>query len=175
MRNLTWNSNIVAWKVKGKSIQINLSNIISASINDEGVIIKCGKDFVEKQSYLYTDDGELIFKYDINLKEIFWLVNQNKLSLSNVNFIQALYIPKDNLIALLESDTILLGFDLDGIKKFETTVDSGYKFAYITENKNQLVVVCEGYVEHFEPFGRNRINFNVDRITGRITRLGIAY
>ncbi|HEY9062697.1 MAG TPA: hypothetical protein VIO64_19700 [Pseudobacteroides sp.] len=117
------------------------------------------------------------FKFDKDTNTISLRLDEKPVSITCQHLQNALLYKKANIILALTGEgnlpSILVGFSVEGDKKFEVGPPEGFSFYYLVDHPQaDAVVVCvsEKYVE-----GRTDWHFSVDISSGKLSRLCPAY
>lgn len=172
---LKWESTKVSW-IKNKKIEVTLSDVFLVTVDQENLIhIKCGENFKEEQEYIYDVNGNMIFYFNLLQKEIEWNYAEKKHRINDLDFQQVIpFMSKNKIMILLKSQKILV-YSLSNEKIFEVNSPYGYKIKYLSSIDNKMVAVCDGDDNHYDKFGRNRINFYINKITGELNQGNLSY
>lgn len=117
------------------------------------------------------------FKYDLDTDTISLCLDEKQISILCKNLKNAYLYKKVNTILALSGEdnsySSLIGFSVEGEKKFEVAPPNGFSFYYLTDHpKADASVVCvsKEYVDGWTDW-----YFSVDILNGNLTRLCPAY
>lgn len=182
VKDFIWNSNSVSWSNHEEMIELNLSNIQFATLDQQNkyVYVECGKDLSSKtQFYYFLFDGRRIFGYDKINGLISWLYNERLVEVECEDILTSKLEMKDAIILVISRDQQekekLTGFTLDGVLLFEKEPPKGYHFLYFSTVSNKPSVVCAGERDQADKFGRNDWHFKIDTKTGELLKSNLAY
>ena len=93
------------------------------------------------------------------------------------NLIQVGYFSNKQLLLIMygSNEREVVGLDIEG--NFLYNIDSpiGYKMIYFQETSDNVLIVCDGDENHKDKYGRSRMNFELDILTGKLILKGLAY
>lgn len=182
---ITFSENTISWEYKNRLFEINVPNILHAKYDkDENIIVvSCGENFITKEFYYYSMEGELLGKQNIEEETIEWDYNkQHKLMFQFTNSI--LFSPSNKLIFSIfrqsssrSSISKLEIYNFDGKRIYQIDSPVGYTMIYITDiSGGKLKIACEAIdKENYDSYGRSRFHFNLDVSTKEWEKIGLAY
>lgn len=181
IKDLEWGSDTVSWSYNGKTITKKYPNIDYADddINEGHIYLTCGNEGSEDQKIYLDLQGEELFSADEKNGVVSWKHEGGLFEYKNQHLNQALpYFSEQRVLLLLKDENhkqVLLGFNIDGEKRFETEPPAHFSFYYLSETAGKPSIVCEGDRLVADQFGRNSWHFLIDLETGELVKGELAY
>jgi hypothetical protein len=117
------------------------------------------------------------FVVDTKESTISWSLNGTPVSVNCPNLEGARLFPKSDIVLAISGEnglcTTLVGFSVEGMRKFEVAAPEGFLFSYLIEHVTAgIAVVCAGekYIEGWYDW-----HFAVDPSSGKLSRHCPAY
>ncbi|WP_226668917.1 hypothetical protein [Metabacillus litoralis] len=179
INNLLWDSEKVSWKYLTSKIELKLSNINFVNVDqlENHIYIVCGECFAEDEIYYYTFNGERKLSYSKISGKIIWEHDGKLVEIDCKNIVSAKMQKDDKLLWVLTESSSqrekLLVFALNGDLLYELTSPKDYKFVYLSSIDGEPTIVCEGANE--DKYGRNRWHFIINKTTGDLEKVSLAY
>jgi uncharacterized protein with WD repeat len=178
IENLTNSGDKITWKFQGNTIELDIKDAFFASTDstEKYVYIEAGKDFQSDRSYYFEPNGQLHFFHDENQGKISWEFKGVKNNIYDIGEINVGYYPeKERIIILNISNALIKGYNLEGELLFSVPEPKGYKMQYSSILEERLLVVCDKEEGTVDQYGRFRVNFYIDSISGELEKGNIAY
>ncbi|GFN30968.1 hypothetical protein [Paenibacillus xylaniclasticus] len=181
VENMKWDNQGISWVFEGNKITKNIDHVFFASVNksENCVVVEAGLNFSQDQVYHLTFDGTPIFIVDKTAGKVCWKYQDKIVEIETCNILNAQLYAEQGIvliiIAINQKDKLLKGFALDGSLRFEKHPPEGFDFNYLTSNRNQPSVVCDGDDSNTDQYGRNSRHFIIDSQTGDLLKENLAY
>lgn len=177
--NFEWNKEeeSISWTFLGKRQVHKIKNLFYAALNLEQnyVYLVAGENYNQDEIYYLLEDGVILFKCNTNTDEILWRNKDDYITIICKNIVNSYHNAKQQITLVITANNKLLGYDIKGIRIFETPAPEDYSFLYFSTQNDKLLVIAEKTHGDEDDFGRNRRQFIIDEKSGKLLKSDLAY
>jgi hypothetical protein len=181
--NFTWNNKeeCVSWIFEGRLLIRKFKNLQFASLNIENnyVYIEAGQNYKQDEIYYILENGNILFVCNKKENIISWRNDYSEINVLCDNIIATKYYINQYTILVIVliniSNTMLLGYQIDGTLLFRVSPPENYKLLYFSTFENNPAVIGERIKGFEDDYERSRCHFIINLKSGDLTKGTIAY
>ena len=170
----------VKWEQDGEIVEIEIADVLVAKEYglDKVYIKRLNNDKSEVNEY-YNLKGKLIYSYARKSGKVVCYDNAKLKDFIVADLISVKYCEKYKRfiaqVGIKRANSRMIVLNNVGDILYEVKSPMHYTFYSLSENGNEIEIICQGDEEMADKFGRNDWRFSIDVLTGELIKQSLSY